>query len=70
MMTIKEARLFKRLLRERIQVFGKCRMLSEGNACTCALCQLDRIDAKELRKTVQKYVQRGFTGLERQAFIS
>jgi hypothetical protein len=70
MMTIKEARLFKRLLRERIQVFGKCRMLSEGDNCTCALCQLDRIDAKELRKTVLEYIQRGFTGLETQAFIS
>lgn len=73
-MTLDEVRVLKRVLKERIQVFGKCKWLAiargEVDKCECALCQLDDMDVEELKKTVDDLILKGYNGLETRAFIT
>ena len=59
-MTSEEVMLLKTLIRERVDVFGKCHILSEGDGCQCALCQIDRMDNDELRDSVESLIKNGY----------
>lgn len=73
-MTLDEVRSLKRVLRERIQVFGQCKWLAiargEVDKCECALCQLDDMGVEELKETVDKLIGQGYNGFETRAFIT
>ena len=59
-MTSEEARLFKRLIREAINVYGNCKILSQGDACKCALCQIDNMNPDDLRIKVEQLIEKGY----------
>ena len=64
-MTLKETRLLKRLIKEKLEVFGNCKCLSLGfEKCPCALCQLGRMDTKKMQRAVNARMKEGYTGEE------
>ena len=72
--TLDEVRVLKRVIREKINIFGKCRLLSEAmgkiDKCECALCQIDEMNVEELKKTVGDLISKGYNGFELRAFIT
>jgi hypothetical protein len=56
-MTEQEARIFKRLIRENVDVEGKCKMFSLGDGCMCPLCQVDRMDPEKVRAATERVIQ-------------
>jgi len=58
-MTLKEATIFKRLIKEKLVVFGQCKVLSLGfDDCPCALCQLLRMDTREMKKKTNELIKK------------
>lgn len=59
-MTSEEALLFKTIIREKIDIRGGCRMLSLGSECSCPLCQIDNMDADEIKGLVENLITNGY----------
>lgn len=72
-MTIDEARILKRLIREKIDVKGKCKMFSVAlgkvDNCDCPLCQVDEMDLFRLWEEVRYLTTAKFNGLEQRRAI-
>ena len=73
-MTPTEARILKRLIREKTDVQGNCKMFSVAlgkvDACHCALCQIDEMDLGRLVDEVTYLIRAGYTGLEDRRSLS
>lgn len=80
-MTKNEAKLLLRIVKERINivrndgpdpnvVYGGCKILSIGDDCQCALCQMEAMDPDKLKDEVNAFVEKGYTGYEERAFIT